>query len=129
MLQGEELARRYNCFQCHGELGQGGFRSRGALKRYVPGYFGEDFALLTRHAHVESVRSWISQGIDRTLYENWMTRPVARFFIEQQEVSMPEFATLPELEIQLLVEYVIALHAFGPMSATDIRACANATTQ
>jgi len=59
MLQGEILARQYNCFQCHGEMGQGGFRNAGALKGYIPGYFGNDFALLTRGGSAESVRNWI----------------------------------------------------------------------
>lgn len=129
LLKGEALARQYNCFQCHGELGQGGFSNRGALKGYIPGYFGEDFAVLTRSGRINSVRSWISQGIDRSLYENRLTGPIARFFIEQQEVSMPKFSTLPESEIQILAEYVIALNEFGPMTATDVRAYAEATTQ
>jgi len=129
LLRGEELARQYNCFQCHGELGQGGFRNRGALKGYIPGYFGKDFALLTRDGRIDSVRSWISQGIDHSLYGNRVTGPIARFFIEQQEVSMPKFATLPASEIQILAEYVIALHEFGPMNATAVRAYAKATTQ
>ena len=129
LLQGELLARQYNCFQCHGELGQGGFSNRGALKGYVPGYFGKDFALLTRGGRIDSVRTWISQGIDHALYDDRVTGPVARFFIERQEVSMPRFATLPQSEIQILAEYVTAIHEIGPMSATDVREYSERTLQ
>lgn len=122
LLQGERLAREYNCFQCHGELGQGGFRNAGALKGYIPGYFGDDFAQLTRGGNAESVRAWISQGIDPALYDYPIRGPIAEFFIGHQAVSMPRFGTLPDSKIQLLTEYVIALNSFGEMDATSIRA-------
>lgn len=129
LLEGERLARQYNCFQCHGELGQGGFANRRALKGYVPGYFGRDFAALTRGGDIESVRSWISHGVDRVLYERPLTGTFAKYFIERQEVSMPKFATLPESEIQILAEYVIALNRIGAMDASAIRSYARLTTQ
>lgn len=129
LLEGERLARQYNCFQCHGELGQGGFANRRALKGYVPGYFGRDFVALTRGGDIESVRSWISQGIDPVLYESPLTGVLAKYFVERQEVGMPKFATLPESEIQILAEYVIALNRFGEMDASAIRSYAQLTTQ
>lgn len=127
LLQGERLARQYNCFQCHGELGQGGFRNAGALKGYIPGYFGKDFALLTQNGSPESVRSWISQGIDPAIYSNPVDGLFARFFIERQEVSMPIFASLPDSSIQILADYVIALNQLGAMDASAIRAYSEET--
>ena len=121
LLQGERLARKYNCFQCHGELGQGGFRNAGALKGYIPGYFGDDFAKLTRGGNAESIRLWIKQGIDPALLEHPIKGTAAEYFIEHQAVSMPKFATLPDSKIRILTDYVIALHQFGEMDAKAIR--------
>jgi len=129
LLQGERLARQYNCFQCHGELGQGGFRNAGALKGYIPGYFGKDFALLTQDGNPESVRRWISQGIDPALYSKPFDGTIARFFIERQEVSMPIFTSLPDTSIQILTDYVIALNQFGAMDVKAIRAYGELTRQ
>ncbi len=122
LLRGERLARQYNCFQCHGELGQGGFRNAGALKGYIPGYFGKDFDLLTREGSAESVRTWIRQGIDPALLSKPIEGPIAEFFIERQEVSMPVFGSLPDSNIRELADYVIALNRLGPMDAKAIRA-------
>ncbi len=122
LLQGERLARRYNCFQCHGELGQGGFRNEGAFKGYIPGYFGKDFRLLTGNGSIASVRTWIRQGMDPALLASPIDGAIARFFIERQEISMPVFETLPESEIQVLADYVIALNQLGAMDAEAIRA-------
>lgn len=127
LLAGERLAREYNCFQCHGELGQGGFRNAGALKNYIPGYFGKDFALLTRDGDIDSVRAWISRGIDEALYAKPIEGPIARYFIDRQDVSMPIFESLPESSIQLLANYVIALNQFGAMDAKAIRAYSEQT--
>lgn len=127
ILQGERLARKYNCFQCHGELGQGGFRNTGAFKGYIPGYFGGDFALLTRGGQAESVRAWIIQGIDPALLEHPIEGTIAKFFIEHQAVSMPKFGSLPESKIGILTDYVISLHQFGEMDAKEIRAYSQLT--
>ena len=129
LLQGERLAREYNCFQCHGELGQGGFRNAGALKGYVPGYFGDDFALLTREGSADSIRIWISRGIDPALLEHPIEGRIAGFFIERQAVAMPKYGSLPESEINVLTDYVIALNRFGPMDAKQIRTYARQTRQ
>lgn len=129
LLQGEILARQYNCFQCHGEMGQGGFRNVGALKGYIPGYFGNDFARLTQGGSTESVRTWISQGIDPALFANPIEGNIAEYFIERQEVSMPRFGTLPDSSIQILTDYVIALNKFGEMDASSIRAYGRQTQQ
>ena len=129
LLQGERLARKYSCFQCHGELGQGGFRNSGSLKGYIPGYFGSDFALLTRGGSAESIQAWISQGVDPALIERPIEGVAAEFFIERQAVSMPKFRTLPESEIRMLTDYVIALNQFGEMGADTIRAYSRLSQQ
>lgn len=129
LLQGEILARQYNCFQCHGELGQGGFRNAGALKGYIPGYFGNDYALLTRGGSPESVMAWISQGIDPTMFEKPIEGTIARFFVERQDVNMPNFGTLSDSKIQILTDYVISLNQFGEMDAAEIRAYSQLTRQ
>ena len=127
LLQGEILARQYNCFQCHGELGQGGFRNAGALKGYIPGYFGNDFTLLTRGGNPESVMAWISQGIDPALFDHPLVGPVAGFFIDNQEISMPKFGTIPYPQRRVLTDYVIMLSKFGEMNAKEIRAYSRLT--
>lgn len=127
LLQGEVLARQYNCFQCHGELGQGGYQNAGALKGYIPGYFGKDFALLTRGGNPESVLSWIRHGIDPALLSKPIEGTVAEFYIERQAVSMPVFGSLPDSTIQVLADYVVALNRLGAMDAKAIRGYARKT--
>ena len=129
LLQGERLARKYSCFQCHGELGQGGFRNAGALKGYIPGYFGDDFAQLTRGGSAESIRAWISQGIDPALFDYPIEGTIAEFFIEHQAVSMPNYGTLSDSKIRILTDYVIALNKLGEMDAKSIRAYSRLTQQ
>ena len=121
LIAGETLARKYHCFQCHGQLGQGGFANRGSFKGYVPGYFGDDFRLLTRNADPNSVRAWIIGGMDEHILKNPVTGRIARFFFRRQAVSMPSFASLAGEEIEILVEYVTALHKLGPMTAARVR--------
>lgn len=121
LIAGETLARKYHCFQCHGQIGQGGFANKGSLKGYVPGYFGDDFRLLTRNADPDSVRAWITSGMDEHIIRKPATGRIARFFFRRQAVSMPSFASLTGEEIEILAEYVIALHKFGPMTAARVR--------
>ena len=127
LLQGESLARQYNCFQCHGELGQGGFRNAGALKGYIPGYFGTDFMRLTRGADPDSVRAWIREGVDPTLISHGVDGALAKFFIERQAVAMPIFASLPDESIRVLTDYVLTLNHLGAMDAKAIRAYGHET--
>lgn len=127
LLQGEILVRQYNCFQCHGEMGQGGFRNAGALKGYIPGYFGKDFTLLTQNASTESVRTWIRQGIDPVLFSKPIEGKIAEFFIERQEISMPVFGALPDSTVQVIADYVIALNELGAMDAKALRAYSDRT--
>jgi len=121
LIAGENLARRYHCFQCHGHLGQGGFKNVKSLKGYVPGYFGSDFTMLTGNSDPDSVRQWILHGMDSTILEEPVLGRVAAFFFDRQAVSMPSYKSLEPVEIEILVNYVIALHQYGPMTAKSVR--------
>ena len=124
LAAGEYLARKYHCFQCHGHLGQGGFKNPKSLKGYVPGYFGSDFDALTRNSNPDSVRQWILIGMDSAILEKPFTGPIAKFFFGRQAVSMPSYKSLEAEEIDILVNYVIALHDYGPMTAQSVRSYA-----
>ena len=121
LIAGEQLARTYHCFQCHGHLGQGGFKNAKSLTGYVPGYFGSDFKTLTSNANPDSVREWIMHGMDSTILEEPVLGRVATFFFGRQAVSMPSYKSLEPEEIEILVNYVIAVHKFGPMTAKTVR--------
>ena len=122
LIVGEQLVHKYHCFQCHGHLGQGGFKNANSLKGYVPGYFGSDFKALTRNADPDSVRKWIMHGMDSAILEKPVTGRIAAFFFGRQAVSMPSYKSLEPEEIEILVNYVIALNQFGPMTANTVRA-------
>jgi cytochrome c553 len=124
LTAGEQLVRKYHCFQCHGELGQGGFSNAGALKGYVPGYFGDDFKTLTNNGDPGSVRKWIMHGMDNDIVEAPVLGPIAAFFFRRQAVSMPRYASLDPAEVSILVNYVIAINQYGPMTAKTVRAYA-----
>jgi mono/diheme cytochrome c family protein len=121
LIAGEQLARKYYCFQCHGQLGQGGFNNAKSLKGYVPGYFGNDFKILTRNGDPDSVREWIMQGVDPKILENPVIGRIAEFFFKREAINMPSYKSLDPEEIEILVNYVIALNEFGPMTAEDVR--------
>lgn len=127
VLSGERLARQYYCFQCHGELGQGGVPNTGALKGYIPGYFGNDFLRLTNNASPAAVKDWISNGVNRELTARFISGFFAKHFIKTQAMQMPEFNSLSNTELDLLVEYVLLLHSLGPMSAATVKEYENLT--
>jgi mono/diheme cytochrome c family protein len=121
LIAGEQLARKYHCFNCHGQLGQGGFVNAGSFKGYVPGYFGRDFKILTRNGDPDSVRQWIMYGVDSAILKNPVTGRIAKYFFERQAIHMPSFKSLKPEEIDKLVKYVIALNQYGPMTANMVR--------
>lgn len=124
LIAGEELARKYHCFNCHGQLGQGGVSNSRSFKGYVPGYFGKDFKILTRNADPDSVRRWIMYGIDTAILQNPVTGRVAQAFFDRQAINMPSFRSLEPAEIETLVKYVIAINQYGPMTAGMVRSYA-----
>ena len=121
LLAGEALARKFYCFQCHGELGQGGYPNLGSLKGYVPGYFGNDFRQLTSNASPTAVTAWIVEGTNTDILNRFIEGPIAEFFFERQAIQMPSHNSLSDYELNLLVDYVLALQAMGPMDAAAVR--------
>lgn len=122
VIVGERLARQYHCFNCHGQLGQGGLKNTGSFKGYIPGFFGRDFAILTKNGDTESLREWITHGRNSGLVARPVTGRIAKYYFDRQEISMPQFQTLQSEEIDLLVHYVSYLHSYGPMNAAKLRA-------
>lgn len=119
---GEELARRYSCFTCHGELGQGGVDNPGSLKGYVPGFFGNDFLALTKGGDRQQVLEWIRDGASESfLNQGFAGIYPARYFSERQAIQMPAYRDrLNEEELEALTDYVLELHALGSLSAAQI---------
>ncbi len=123
LARGDALARSLGCFTCHGELGQGGVPNPGALKGYVPGFFGSDYDVLTR-GREDWVRAWIRDGAPREFLDQgaFGVHP-ARWFTERSAIRMPPFAPfLKDGELELLVQYCQELHRLGPLDAKDIAA-------
>ena len=99
--QGQELAYRYGCFNCHGPMGAGTSKNIGSLKGYIPGWWGNDFRDLVRSD--EELRGWILDGE----IERLRSQPIARFFTRSQRVFMPAFRDfMPEKDVQALMRYV-----------------------
>ena len=71
--------------------------------------------------------AWISQGIDQALFDHPLEGPIAEFLIDNQEISMPDFGTIPYSQRRILTDYVITLSKFGEMDAKDIRAYSRLT--
>ncbi len=99
--RGAELAARYGCFHCHGEMGIGGQPNPGSLKGYIPGFVGRDFGELVRSE--DELSAWIRDGGIARLREN----PVARRFLDRQRIQMPAYGRfLSAPEIADLAAYV-----------------------
>ena len=127
LLQGEILASQKNCFRCHGQLGQGGIANPGALKGYIPGYFGQDFVNLTEGGKRSVILEWITTGTSTTLTSSVLTGGLARFFLARQAISMPAFSELTNAELELLVDYIVSLNELGPLDVETVARYAAAT--
>lgn len=121
-MRGEDLARRFACFTCHGELGQGGVMNPGSLKGYIPGFFGKDFRALTQNGDIEDVVEWIENGAsDAFLDQGFPGFYPGRFFTERQVIKMPAYkGLLTSEETRILAEFVLEVLAEGPLAATGI---------
>jgi mono/diheme cytochrome c family protein len=117
--RGEQLARKYACFSCHGELGQGGVANPGSLKGYIPGFFGTDFRALTRNGNRQDLREWIENGVSEFfINQGFAGFYPGQFFNERQVIKMPSYKDLlTEAEISLLVDYLLELLQAGPLTA------------
>ena len=118
---GQNLARKYGCFDCHGPLGLGGVVNPRSFKGYIPGWFGRDFDELTNNGNREIVAEWINDGTSASITGKSFGRGIlARHFGESQAIKMPAFdRRLPTEDLNLLVDYVLLLRSFGDMSLSE----------
>jgi len=121
-VPGEDLARRFACFTCHGELGQGGVMNPGSLKGYIPGFFGQDFRALTQNGDLQDVMEWIENGASNSfLNQGFLGFYPGRFFAERQAIKMPAYKeVLQRNEIETLALFVLTLLSQGPLSAEGL---------
>ena len=120
---GQNLARKYGCFDCHGPLGLGGVVNLRSLKGYIPGWFGLDFDELTNNGDREIVAEWINDGTSSSITDkSFAWGMVARHFGESQAIKMPAFERrIPMEELDLLVDYVLLLRSFGDMNLPEVQ--------
>jgi len=98
---GMELAYEFGCFDCHGPMGAGGVKNPGALKGYIPGWWGHDYRDLVRDD--EELRAWIVAGRIPRLDNH----PIAPFFTNRQRIQMPAYRDLLDDEqVDALMAYI-----------------------
>ncbi len=121
LVSGDRLSRKLGCYQCHGELGQGGMSNTGSFKGYIPGFFGQDFLKLTAHGDRAEIIHWIDHGRGRAI-ESGLVGRLARNYFETQAIPMPGYRdqlTAPEKD--LLADYLLFLNKSGPLPAREIQ--------
>ncbi len=119
-LAGDRLSRRSGCYQCHGELGQGGVANPDSFKDYIPGFFGHDLAKLTANLDREEILYWIDHGRGRAV-ESGLLGGLARKYLDAQATKMPGYRDqLTTAEKALLADYLILLNKKGPLPAKEI---------
>lgn len=120
LIHGDRLSRKFGCYQCHGELGQGGVANPASFKNYIPGFFGEDFLKLTDGGDRDEVLHWIEHGRGRAI-ESGLTGHVAQRFFRSQAIGMPAYSEqLTGNEKSILTDYILLLNRTGPMPAKKI---------
>lgn len=120
IVAGDKLARQTGCYQCHGELGQGGIANPDSFKGYIPGFQGEDFRELTAGGDRAEIIHWIDHGRGRAV-ESGLLGSVARRFLDRQAIPMPGYRDqLTAAEKELLADYLLLLNKSGPLSAHEI---------
>lgn len=117
---GDRLSRQYGCYQCHGELGQGGVANPSSFKNYIPGFFGRDFLKLTANGDREEIAHWIDHGRGRAI-ESGVLGGFAKRYLDTQAIGMPAYRDrLTAEEKIILVEFLLLLNKDGPLSAKKI---------
>ena len=117
---GDKLSRKYGCYQCHGELGQGGIANPDSFKGYIPGFFGGDLAKLTANLNRDEILYWIDHGRGRAV-ESGLLGGLARKYLDGQANKMPGYRDqLTVAEKDLLADYVLLLNKKGPLPAKEI---------
>lgn len=119
-LAGDQLSRKLGCYQCHGELGQGGIPNPDSLKGYIPGFFGKDFRALTANGDRGEVLYWIDHGRGRAIESGPLGR-IAKYYFEGQATQMPGYRDqITAVEKELLADYLLLLDKKGPLTAKDV---------
>lgn len=119
-VAGDKLARQTGCYQCHGELGQGGVANPASFKGYIPGFQGEDFRELTANGDRAEIIHWIDHGRGRAI-ESGPLGAIARRFLDRQAIPMPGYRDqLSAAEKELLADYLLLLNKSGPLSAHEL---------
>jgi mono/diheme cytochrome c family protein len=117
---GDALSRKHGCYQCHGELGQGGVANPASFKNTIPGFFGHDFRELTEDGDRGEILHWIDTGRGRAI-ESGLTGSLAKRFLDGQAIGMPAYRDqLSEAEKTLLTEFLLYLNSAGPLSAKEL---------
>jgi mono/diheme cytochrome c family protein len=99
--QGQDLAVRLACFQCHGPMGSGGSKNLGSFKGYIPGWWGSDFRELVRND--DELRDWLRDGQIARLRDH----PIAKHFLHGQRISMPGYKNfITDQQLRALIRYV-----------------------
>lgn len=119
-VYGDRIARRNACYQCHGELGQGGVANPKSFKGYIPGFFGKDFLDLTEQGDREEIAHWIDHGRGRAI-EQGLTGRLAKRYFDRQATGMPGYdGLIRENEKEALVEYLLLLNQMGPLGTGEL---------
>jgi len=116
--EGESLARKYGCFTCHGELGQGGVENPGSLKGYIPGFFGSDFRALTRNGDPQDLQEWIQNGHSDFFWnQGFLGFYPGQYFTARQALRMPAYGdAVPKPEIHKITSFLVELMNAGDLS-------------
>jgi mono/diheme cytochrome c family protein len=122
MVIGDRLSRQHACYQCHGELGQGGVANPGSFKNTIPGFFGRDFLKLTDGGKREEILHWIDHGRGGAI-EKGVLGPLAKRYLDGQVIGMPAYKDqLSQVEKTILTEYLLLLNKEGPLTAKKLEA-------
>jgi len=120
LVSGDRLSRKFGCYQCHGELGQGGGPNPGSFKAYIPGFFGQDFLKLTAHGDRAEILYWIDHGRGQAIESGLLGR-LAKSYLDRQTIPMPAYHDqLAAPEKELLADFVLLLNKSGPLPAREI---------
>ena len=120
LISGDRLSRKFGCYQCHGELGQGGVPNPRSFKAYIPGFFGQDFLKLTAHGDRAEILHWIDHGRGLAVESGLLGR-LAKNYLDGQAIPMPGYRDqLAAPEKELLADYLLLLNKSGPLTAREI---------
>ncbi len=119
-IAGDRLARQTGCYQCHGELGQGGVPNPDSFKGYIPGFQGRDFLKLTAGGDRTEILHWIDHGRGQDV-ESGLTGRLAKRYLDGQAIPMPGYRDqLSAAEKELLADFLLLINKTGPLPAREI---------